>query len=136
MAEKLSKLRKNGGSMSETVLWTNSSPTSNFAAQTVNLSDDITKFDYIRVYFYSSKTSHTEASVLMLVSDFVNLGTGLNKPRFSIANANNEISGTGNALRILRYISNTSLNFTEAYEAARESSSTTQVIPTKISGLK
>ena len=58
MAEKLASLRKKGGGkMSETVLWTNPSPTSAFAAQSVALSDNISKYKYIciKVWFSTSR---------------------------------------------------------------------------------
>lgn len=46
--------------MKETVLWTNPSPSANFSAQSVTLSDDYSKYEYIGVY---SKASPTDTRV-------------------------------------------------------------------------
>ena len=52
MAETLCTLRTKGGGVAkqtETVLWTNPSPSSSFAGQTVTLSDDIKNYDYVGI---------------------------------------------------------------------------------------
>ena len=45
-----------GGMLEETVLWTNPSPTSDFAAQTVTLSDSISNYDYIKFEYLMHKS--------------------------------------------------------------------------------
>ena len=47
----------------ETTLWTNSSPTANFASQAVSLSDDYTNYKRIRFYFRHNTTDDTEQCV-------------------------------------------------------------------------
>lgn len=51
MSENLCSLKKKGGggSSSETTLWTNNAPASSFVSQTVNLSDNISHYDYIAI---------------------------------------------------------------------------------------
>ena len=59
MAEKLCTLRGAGGGgakQTETVLWTNSSPTSNFADQNVTLSDSMSNYDYLK-FTYKKATN-------------------------------------------------------------------------------
>ena len=52
--------RSGGGSDTETVLWTNGSPTSSFAQKTVTLSDNINNYDYIKMTFRYSTSDDTE----------------------------------------------------------------------------
>ena len=70
MAEKLATLRKCGGGMTETVLWTNPSTSSDFAYQEVNLSQDIDNFDYLKFEYQNSTATITKSSVLISVSEF------------------------------------------------------------------
>ena len=68
----------NGGSLSETVLWTNSSQSTSVGQQTVTLSDDMNNYDYIDVTFNYSRTNTNQAGrVRVAVSDLKN--TGVNK---------------------------------------------------------
>ena len=48
---------------SETTLWTNSSPTSNFNSQSVSLSDDYTNYKKIRFYYRVSTSDDTETYI-------------------------------------------------------------------------
>lgn len=57
--------RSGGGSATETVLWTNGSPTSSFASQTVTLSQTIENFDYIKIVFRKSTTDADEGILIL-----------------------------------------------------------------------
>lgn len=78
MAEKLCELRKKGGgggsaTWVETVLWQNPSPSSDFAAQTVTLSDDINNYDYLKVSYVNYNASagtNDPYNIYISVSDF------------------------------------------------------------------
>ena len=73
MSEKLCTLRtKGGGNLKETVLWTNSAPTSSFSAQNVPLSDSIDNYDYIKVAYRRTGVSPNDGIVnaIMSVEDF------------------------------------------------------------------
>lgn len=62
MSETLCTLRTKGGGggkYTETSLWTNSAPTSNFAAQTVTLSDSIDNYKYIKIKYCFSASYNT-----------------------------------------------------------------------------
>lgn len=54
-----------GGSATETVLWTNGSPTSSFSEQTVQLSQSIEDFDLIKVTFKLSTTNADEGAIIV-----------------------------------------------------------------------
>lgn len=76
MSEKLCTLRTQGGGggakQTETVLWTNSAPTSTFNAQTVTLSDSVRNYDYLKFVYNLNNENQTTCSTIMSVSDFVN----------------------------------------------------------------
>ena len=84
MAEKLASLKKKGGggntpASTETVLWTNNSPTSTFANQTVTLSDNISDYDYLCFEYRSTTGSSAKTSkVFVKTTDFITAGSGAN----------------------------------------------------------
>ena len=62
MSEKLCTLRTKGGGggkYTETSLWTNPSPSSDFAAQTITLSDDMDNYEYIKIKYCFSASYNT-----------------------------------------------------------------------------
>ncbi len=56
--------------LSETVLWTNSSPTVTFAAQDVPLSDSINNYKYLKVYSRVSTSGDNDGSMLIPLDEF------------------------------------------------------------------
>lgn len=80
MSEVLAGLKKIGGSggenFVETVLWTNSSPTSSFAGLTVTLSDNIENYSYIKVVSaFNIYTLGKTSSVMMSIDDLKKTGS-------------------------------------------------------------
>ena len=66
MAEKLCELRKKGGGggkYTETSLWTNQSPTSDFAGQSVTLSQSMDDFKYIKIVSAYNKNNLTYTGI-------------------------------------------------------------------------
>ena len=118
-------------SLSETTLWTNSSPTSNFAAQNINLSQSISNFKFIRIYWRVKASVSTENSIIVLASNFSSFGSGTNINALLIG-----IRGGSGALsgRAVRYVSDTSLNISAAYALNKAESGTDSSVPTKITG--
>lgn len=97
----------------ETTLWTNSSPSSNYASDTVTLSSDIDNFDYIEVEFKSHKSQSSTQKTLMSVADFKlakNSGFASQyTPRLAIGGSYNNNATV--ALRGVAYESDTQLIF-------------------------
>jgi hypothetical protein len=96
--------------MTETTLWTNSSPTSAFVSQDVTLSQDIDNFDYLKITVRASTTTSTSIGVIISVSDFkktVTTGQGVS---FGICGGN---SGS-HARRAVAYSSDTKVWFSAA----------------------
>ena len=121
-----------GGSseLQETVLWTNSSPTSNFANQTVTLSDDINNYEYLKVYYRISTTNSKTIGILVSVDDFKT--TASTMPLINPAGVG---GNTGNpAQRYFYYASDTTMAIRDA--AVGTTVYNNAAIPTAICGLK
>ena len=134
MAEKLASLRKKGGKMSETVLWTNPSPSSGFAAQTLSLSQDIDNFKYLKfVYGYSTTYNTEHLSFSISVDDFKKCVANNNRSYGLCLTSRN--SGN-NFTRISFWVSDTSLSISNCYQFAGTASNNNLVIPVQIIGMK
>lgn len=119
-------------SIKETTLWTNSSPTSNFAAQTITLLQDIDNFDYLKITYRLSTSASTELSLIISVQDFKNTADANGK---GVITLNSKSSNVIYA-RLIYYASDTSVSVTVAYKIGSSGNSQAYSIPTKISGLK
>lgn len=128
MSEKLASLKKSGGggNWTETVLWTNPNRSVAFGNQTVNLSDNMNNYDYIKIVYYGWITSSDDEDVIIILP--------VEKLKF-LHDATNWISlyigqrGSSNYYRRICYDSDTSIIFKEA-------SNTSAGIPYKIIGIK
>ena len=106
MGEKLCALRKiGGGTLKETILWTNPSPTSTFARQTINLSQDINNFDYLKIKALGSTTNNLEISIYISVDDFKKGGSTGSVAGPALYGANTG----GTARRAIYYSSSTTI---------------------------
>lgn len=122
-----------GGKMEETALWTNSAPTSTFAAQTITLSDDIDNYDYLRFYVRLSTSNAKSNSIFISVNDFKNTGNAANSLNLAHS-CYYEVSSIRN--RHFYYVSDTSIGFGTCFNSGNTGSDNTYLIPTKISGVK
>ncbi|MBR6114274.1 MAG: hypothetical protein IKQ10_03735 [Oscillospiraceae bacterium] len=59
------------GTGRKTVLWSNSAPTSSFAAKTVNLSDSVTNYDFLLVVLAFSTGTQDHSTDLIPVDDIL-----------------------------------------------------------------
>lgn len=112
-----------GGGMAETLLWTNSSPTSAFSSQTLSL--DLTKYEYIKLVLKYTATG-TYIQELIIKNDtafgYVTLGGG---------NTTVIAAGATRKCKIL----NNGIEFGGGYSVVGESSNT-YVIPLNIYGIE
>lgn len=138
MAEKLCSLKKiggGGGSLTETVLWTNPNPSSAFGAQAVTLSDSLSNYDYIGIdNYYDTAYADTSATPLMSVEDFKKCiySTSTTIPRMALTLGGERSSKW---FRYVNYVSDTSIQFS----IGRTTSTTTSgnaCIPTRVIGIK
>lgn len=116
-----------GGGFTETVLWTNPNRNATFSNQTVNLSDNMNNYDYIKIVYYGWITSSDDEDIIIILpveklkylhdaTDWISLYIG-------------QRGGSSNHYRRICYGSDTSIIFKEA-------SNTSAGIPYKIIGIK
>lgn len=139
MSEVLASLKKIGGNgeqYTETVLWTNPSPSNNFAAQTITLSDSLSNYKYIGIRFkiHNTHASTPNATGIMLVSEFVQNRKNTGTDRRNILVASQNINNATMA-RNAWYDSDTSIEFSVAYQISSTNTNTSYVIPLEILGI-
>ena len=119
-----------GGTLRETVLWTNASPTSQMAETSITLSEDITNFDYIKIYWRLSTTNDLECSILVEPTKISHNNVNVNA--ISITSRS-----TGSSYGRVIYVGNTNDIIFVTTAAVRGGSSLNNgmAIITKISGL-
>lgn len=121
-----------GGALSETVLWTNPSPTTNFPASTVTLSANFRNYKYLKIYFKHSKSaSDPERITIFRASDIHDTNTNVMMIGTRQATGNARVRGVTST-------SDTNIIFSLSYQTQSSSQSPTgdYCIPLKISGLK
>lgn len=127
-------IRCGGGTakLKATTLWSNSAPGSSFAAQTVNLSQSMLDFDFIRVSFDYSASSAEGWSVIyspsILYHETVSLG----------ARKDDSSSINDMRYRAMNGATSTTVSFTNSVQhtSSSQSTSASYIIPTSITGLK
>lgn len=124
--------------LSETTLWTNSSPTSDQASSTATLSQSIENFDYIALEYKAHKSQTTTMRAIYSVAD-VKKCTGTSKAlRMVIGTNDTDTSGSGSFTRVISYGSNTSITIGDAwrYGSTTTSKTNAMAILVYIKGLK
>lgn len=118
-----------GGTLTETVLWTDDSPTT-LTTGTVTLSESLSNFSSIRVYYRVSASDATEYAVDMDMEQF--------KKTNSILGFGCMYNSNYFAFRGLRYVSDTTVNIMSGLhnQGGTAGGDGTHNFPTKITGLK
>ena len=130
-----------GGALSETVLWTNPSPTTGISeTTTVDLSESLDNFTYIGMYCRFSNSDTTESFAMMKTEDLATASTSLLKGQYLTVCTRRASSGTGQVIaRVLYGSSNKSkVSIGNCYALTSTTAATysSNMIPTKIVGLK
>lgn len=129
----------NGGTLSETVLWTNPNGYSaDFTGSTVALSQSMSNFKYLKFYYTAAKagtgqSTWPEVSVIYEVDVFKTFTTAVQVA--SGALANRWTGSNGYKFRHIYYASDTSVAFMNCMDNAGGTSNA-NCIPTKICGCK
>ena len=119
-----------GGTLKETVLWTNPNPSSAMGATDITPSPSLSEFKYIKVIYRMSTSNSTTCAVIMDYDDFVNTSTSTF--RFAME----AFEPNGHFVRLINRNSDTSINFEIAYQVGNTSTRITAVIPQQVIGLK
>ena len=125
--------------LSETTLWTNNSPTSNFAPQSITLNQSMLNFTYIKIKYRQTTTESTEYCIIVKATDLYNASFGSIGQSFAIS----VVSGAGTNQvarsffnRLSGSASTTSIYFKEAIRVANTYIYDNYCIPTSIVGMK
>lgn len=137
MSEKLCTLRTQGGGgggkQTETVLWTNSAPTSSFAKQDVTLSDDINSYDYLKFTYRVTTSVSDSLNYIISVSDFKKSVESTSSHHCVLGlSTDDSVAHT----RRVYYKTDTTVNFNNAYQLNAAASNNATVIPLSIVGIK
>lgn len=119
-----------GKNFNETTLWTNNSPTSAFAQQSVTLSDDFSNYDYIKINFRNNVGDATASEALISASAFAQ--TNDTFPNLTIRG---RYSSTPYVRQVYRASAN-QITIATAYQMAGTGASNNAAIPTSIVGCK
>lgn len=122
--------------LTETTLWTNSSPNSSFALQDVTLSQSTSGFQYVKIYWKILNTS--SALVGSIIIDIENWDLSTEEKshlKFGIG------AYSSSSVPILRAVckgnsAGTKVHFGSSYQTGTGTTHNTEAIPTKICGLK
>lgn len=121
-----------GGALSETVLWTNPSPTSNLSIGNKTLSQSVDNFKKIRVYYRLSTSNSTTSYVTYDVEEFKKFLLAGTNAAAGIAYRAPNIS----YVRTFYYVDTTTISFGSCYKLRATSTDDSLIIPTKVCGLK
>ena len=121
-----------GGGETVTTLWTNPSPTSSIVSSTITLSDDLTRYQYLKIEWRWSTSDATTASMRVSSSEFKTLGTNSTQgPKFIMGIR----ASSAFYARPICYASDTTISIEQCRQLAGTGSASTFAIPTKISGI-
>ena len=119
--------------MSETILWTNSAPTSNFTAQIITMSNNINNYKYVKITYRLSTTNSTEMSNICSVEDFKKTNNAVGVP--SVQTLIGAFNGSATYARAFRYKTDTTAEITAAARLQSNETSNNVAIPLQIIGL-
>lgn len=121
-----------GGALSETVLWTNPSPTSSLAAGNRTITGNFSDYKYVKIEWRYSTSSQTKNNIIISIDEFKTMtSTGGTCPVVVAIRTSNTIYG-----RVIYYVDDTTFANGSAYPLGGTTAANANVIITQISGLK
>jgi len=121
-----------GGSLSETVLWTNPSPTSSMSPSAARtLSDDISNYKYLKIYWRMTVNQDIQSSIMVSVEEFKKMTNTANTNFLGMYS-----KATNSFARGIYYVNDTTFGNSNCYQAGTTTQNNGYCIITKISGLK
>ena len=130
------------GGLDETVLWTNPSPTSAFAGQTITLSDNVDNYDYLEFEYKPANNLNTTYKAIFSIAtikDSVKF-SGTQTSVIPACLLGSYVNSGSNATRLGRAITmgstNNTLTFNGCLRFGSSGEFTSYSIPIKITGIK
>ena len=120
-----------GSQYTETSLWTNASPSSNFSTQTITLSDSISKYKYIKFTYKVGVSVNTSSSFVIDVTELKKSLSESYAPLLSYTCNYNSVARS----RGIVYVSDTQLTIRASYNVNNTGGSDATCIPLEILGL-
>lgn len=117
--------------VTKTTLWTNSSPTASFAAQTITLSQPLANFDYIEIVWHGQRTTTSEK-----VNIFDVAGLAINSNYQFGGRITDDGSGSQSNVRYVHSSGTNSLVITTSYRVNSAANGTQYAIPIRVVGWK
>ena len=121
-----------GGELTETTIWTNSSPTSTFPDTTITLSDSISNYKFLKIKFRKATTASDETSVMFDCDDFTEQIINTNKSVTCIAFVGTSVTYA----RRIGYVDDTHIHIDKNIQINGQATTTNYNIPVEIIGLK
>lgn len=130
-----------GGALSETVLWTNTSPTSSFSNLTIDLDSSLDNgYKYIKIVYRVSTTNSKEYEILIDAQAFLSNGSLTAAGNYTGCIGTMKPSGSSYVLMDRGFrkpsTSDTGMIFSHCYVLGATTLDDNYTIPTKIIGLK
>lgn len=122
----------------ETLLWTNPSPTSDFADQTITLANDITNYDFLKLLWIYNKSTITSGS--NLYSELIPVSKLISSGVYDTQNVSRYLFGARvgqtHKGRAIVYATSTSVRITANWNLNSSGTDNASCIPYQIIGVK
>lgn len=115
--------------LTETILWSNNSPSSAFANQVVSSFYNMHSYDYIGVYYRPKANTNFELMVIVPESDFENM-------TYSTDAVMMMSYYSGYYARAVWYVNDYDIHFSDSLQVGGSGNSNGTSVPTRIVGLK
>ena len=119
------------GQLTETLLWENSYPTSDWDNNTLTLSESLQNYKYLRFEIKQNKDSDSQIMKYIFDTDFITQATGTSTYYLELG-----YYKTYGYARMVSCNSNTQFRIGACYRTNQAYSTTSQLIPYRIYGLK
>lgn len=123
------------GGMTQTTLWTNSNTGTNFAGQTITLSQNMTDFDYIGIYYRGVRTSNPSIESEILVTP-TNIAKSKNTANYPLATIGGVLSSGTYIIRMVMYSAANKLLISDAKAYGSSTTNNAVAFPLYVYGYK
>lgn len=123
-----------GANLSETQLWSNSSPSSDFAGNSISLSQSVSNFTYIKIVYAANKSEASSYNGIVIIPPSMLLNSGTKN--YAEVNLGGQNSNGVKYARRITGASSTSITFGACGQVDSTTRANSHCIPLKVYGLK